>query len=134
SLSRFPRARRYLERHRESLAQRHCVRVWEKAWFDLHDLPATDITAATKIVVPDVADHCRFAVDRGRFFPLHSAYYIVLHNDRTADYVATILNSTIVEFTLRLLSPVAKDGFSRFRRQFLSTLPIPSADADEQRM
>ena len=52
SLSRFPRTRRHLERHRESLAQRHCVRVWEKAWFDLHDLPATDITAATKIVGP----------------------------------------------------------------------------------
>lgn len=133
ALSRFPGARRYLERHRGTLAQRHCVRVWEKAWFDLHDLPATDITSATKIVVPDVAEHCRFAVDRGRFFPLHSAYYIVLADDSRADFVAAILNSTVVEFILRLLSPVAKDGFSRFRRQFLSTLPIASGDAEERR-
>jgi hypothetical protein len=133
TLSRFPGARRYLERHRESLAQRHCVRVWEKTWFDLHDLPATDITAATKIVVPDVAEHCRFAVDRGRFFPLHSAYYIVLDDDSIVDYVTALLNSTVIEFALRLLSPIAKDGFSRFRRQYLATLPIPVAGVQERR-
>ena len=133
ALSRFQGARRYLERHRESLAQRHCVRVWEKTWFDMHDLPASDITRATKIVVPDVAEHCRFAVDRGEFFPLHSAYYIVLAESKRADFVAAILNSTVAEFILRLLSPVAKDGFSRFRRQFLSTLPIASADPVERR-
>ncbi|HET7500716.1 MAG TPA: Eco57I restriction-modification methylase domain-containing protein [Kofleriaceae bacterium] len=133
ALARFPRARRYLEQHRASLAQRHCVRVWEKAWFDLHDLPATDITGATKIVVPDVAEHCRFAVDHGRFFPLHSAYYIVLEDESSCDFVAAVLNSPVIEFILRLLSPVAKDGFSRFRRQFLATLPIASADAGERR-
>jgi hypothetical protein len=133
SLSRYPRARRYLERHRESLAQRHCIRVWEKAWFDLHDLPTTDITKATKIVVPDVAEHCRFAVDPGRFFPLHSVYYILLEDAGLVDYVATILNSIVIEFTLRLLAPVAKDGFSRFRRQFLATLPIPMTNARERR-
>jgi hypothetical protein len=133
TLSRFPHAKRYLERHRHSLAQRHCVRVWEKAWFDLHDQPATDITSATKIVVPDIAENCRFAVDRGKHFPLHSAYYIVLEDERQSDYVTAILNSTVIEFILRLLSPVAKDGFSRFRRQFLSTLPIPSADIQERR-
>jgi adenine-specific DNA-methyltransferase len=133
SLSRFPNARRYLERHRQSLAQRHCVRVWEKAWFDLHDQPATDITCATKIVVPDIAESCRFAVDRGKHFPLHSAYYIVLEDERQSEYVTAILNSTVIEFILRLLSPVAKDGFSRFRRQFLSTLPIPSAPMQERR-
>lgn len=133
TLSRFPRAKQYLECHRQLLMQRHCVRVWEKAWFDLHDHPATDITKATKIVVPDIAENSRFAVDRGKHFPLHSAYYIVLEDEQQSDYVTAILNSTVVEFILRLLSPVAKDGFSRFRRQFLSTLPIPSADTQERR-
>lgn len=117
----------------ESLAQRHCVRIWEKAWFDLHDLPATDITAATKIVVPDIAEYCRFAVDRRWFFPLHSAYYVVLHDDRTADYIAAILNSTIVEFTLRLLSPVAKDGLAgsagSSSRRYQSRAPISMSGA-----
>jgi hypothetical protein len=133
SLSRFPNARRYLERHRKALEQRHCVRVWEKPWFDLHDLPATDIAYATKILVPDVAESCRFAVDAGKYFPLHSAYYIVLKDAALADYITAILNSTVIEFAIRLLAPVAKDGFSRFRRQFLATLPIPLADGHERR-
>jgi hypothetical protein len=38
----------------------------------------------------------------------------------------------VVEFSIRLLAPVAKDGFSRFRRQFLATLPVPSASARER--
>lgn len=133
TLPNFPNAKRYLERHRQSLVQRHCVRVWEKAWFDLHDQPATDIANVTKIVVPDIAEKCRFAVDRGEFFPLHSAYYIVPEDERQADYITAVLNSTVIEFILRLLSPVAKDGFSRFRRQFLATLPIPSTNTKERR-
>lgn len=129
SLSKFPRAKRYLERHRRELEARHCVRVWEKAWYDLHDSPTHDVTNQTKILVPDIAETCRFAVDRGRFFPLHSAYYVLLHDNTAIDYVTAILNSQIVEFIIRLLAPVAKDGFSRFRRQFLATIPIPMPDA-----
>ncbi|HVV87232.1 MAG TPA: TaqI-like C-terminal specificity domain-containing protein [Kofleriaceae bacterium] len=132
TLARYPRARRYLERHRDILERRHCVRVWEKAWFDLHDLPATDITRAVKIVVPDVAEHCRFAVDRAASFPLHSAYYIMLLDERLADYTTAVLNSTVIEFCIRLLAPVAKDGFSRFRRQFLAALPIATTTNGER--
>jgi hypothetical protein len=43
------------------------------------------------------------------------------------------LNSSTVEFLIRLLAPVAKDGFSRFRRQFLATIPIPIPDPRMQR-
>lgn len=129
SLSRFPRAKRYLERHRRDLENRHCVRVWEKAWYDLHDSPTHDVAEQTKIVVPDIAESCRFAVDRGLYFPLHSAYYVLLHESAAIDYVTAILNSRVVEFMIRLLAPLAKDGFSRFRRQFLTTIPVPMPDA-----
>ncbi len=133
SLAKYPRARRYLERHRRDLEARHCVRVWEKAWFDLHDSPTLDIAGQTKILVPDVAESCRFAVDRGKFFPLHSAYYAILHDVRAIDFVTALLNSKVVEFMLRLLAPIAKDGFSRFRRQFLAAIPIPMPDAKTRR-
>ena len=129
----YPRARRYLERHRQVLQKRHCVRVWGKTWFDLHDQPATDITHAPKIVVPDLAEHCRFAVDHGTYFPLHSAYYIALKDAKQIDYVAAVLNSKVAEFTVRLLAPIAKDGFSRFRRQYLATMPIPEGDASSRK-
>jgi methylase of polypeptide subunit release factors len=129
SLSAFPKARRYLERHRTELEQRHCIRVWGKRWYDLHDQVRTDLAKQVKILVPDVANSNRFAVDRGQFFPLHSAYYLIPNSDIDPDFLAAVLNSRVSEFLIRLLAPVVKDGFSRYRRQFLATLPIPEGTA-----
>ena len=72
-------------------------------------------------------------MDRGGFLPLHSAYYVLLRDGCALDYVTIVLNSSTVEFLIRLLAPVAKDGFSRFRRQFLATIPIPVPDLRTQR-
>jgi adenine-specific DNA-methyltransferase len=130
SLSAFPKARRYLERHRADLERRHCVRVWGKRWYDLHDQVPTDLAKKVKILVPDVASSNRFVVDRGRFFPLHSAYYLIPKPGIDPDVLVAVLNSKVSEFLIRLLAPVVKDGFSRYRRQFLATLPIPDVNAD----
>ena len=74
---------------------------------------------------PRVWESNRFVVDRGRFFPLHSAYYLIPKGDIDPDFLVAVLNSRVSEFLIRLLAPVVKDGFSRYRRQFLATLPIP---------
>lgn len=127
-IARYPKARRHLSRERSTLELRHCVRVWRKQWYDLHDPVPFDIAKAPKIVVPDVADRSRFAVDEGRYLPLHSAYYIVPTDTRDLDFLAALLNSTPLTFLMRFRSPVVKDGFSRYRRQFLAELPVPLVD------
>ncbi len=132
-LRRFPRLRRHLESHRVSLEARHCVRVWEKAWYDLHDQAAIDLARREKILVPDVAEGNRFAVDGGRFLPLHSAYYLLPRGGENLFYLVGVLNSSVCEFLIRLLAPRVKDGFSRYRRQFLATLPIPVPSLSEIR-
>ncbi len=128
ALSRFPGAYRHLARSKADLLARHCVRTWGKKWYDVHDPVSFDLRSTTKIVVPDVADTNRFAVDPGTAIPLHSAYYIVPRH--VEPYALTaILNSLPLEFLIRLEAPVVKDGFSRYRKQFLETLPIPTLDA-----
>ncbi len=124
----FPKTRAYLEQHREELKTRHCVRKWKKAWYDIHDPWTLDITGVTKVLVPDVARGNRFALDDGTFCPLHSAYYVI-PRDVEPEFLTALLNSTPIEFLVRLLAPVVKDGFSRYRRQFLITLPIPEASS-----
>ncbi|MBK8936303.1 MAG: Eco57I restriction-modification methylase domain-containing protein [Polyangiaceae bacterium] len=124
-LNRFPGARRYLRRHRDELEARHCVRVWEKSWFDLHDQPTCDLAKLPKLLVPDVANTNRFAVDTGMFMPLHSVYYVVGKPGVDLNFLAAVLNSNVATFLLRLFSPVVKDGFQRYRQQFLFKLPIP---------
>jgi adenine-specific DNA-methyltransferase len=122
----FPKTKAYLEAHRRELESRHCVRTWQKAWYDIHDPWTLDITRITKVLVPDVACSSRFVLDSGAFCPLHSAYYVI---PRCVDpmYLTAVLNASPLEFLIRLLAPVVKDGFSRYRRQFLVTLPIPEA-------
>jgi hypothetical protein len=122
----YPRINAYLLRHRDRLEKRHCYRVWGKAWYDIHDPVAYDIARTPKILVPDVANSNRFVFDPGTYCPLHSAYYIV-PNGIEPYYLTAILNSRPVEFLMRLLAPVVKDGFSRYRKQFLMPLPIPAA-------
>ncbi|MEO5727121.1 MAG: TaqI-like C-terminal specificity domain-containing protein [Byssovorax sp.] len=130
-LAAFPGARRYLTRHRADLEARHCVRVWGKAWYDLHDQVLLNLAGQTKILVPDVASSNRFAVDPGRYFPLHSVYYLIPKNDIDPYYLTAIMNSRMAEFLIRLLSPVVKDGFSRYRQQFLATVPVPDGRPEE---
>lgn len=123
----YPKAKAYLATHRKELESRHCVRVWEKAWYDLHDQAVIDIARQPKILVPDVANTNRFAVDEGRFLPLHSAYYILPSEGVDLHFLTAVLNSRVSRFLIRLFAPVVKDGFNRYRRQFVAMLPVPKA-------
>jgi hypothetical protein len=125
----YPNAYAYLNEHRSVLEQRHCVRRWGKAWYDLHDpVPPADLAARTKILVPDIAYGSRFALDEGRYLPLHSAYYIITR-DIDPLFLTAVLNSKPLEFLIRLRTPKVKDGFSRYRKQFLTALPVPAVGA-----
>ncbi len=128
----FPRTYSYLGGHREELESRHCVRRWGKTWFDLHDPWTLNITTMPKILFPDLANSSRFVLDEGRYCPLHSAYYILPRNV-DPEYLVAILNSAPLEFLVRLHAPLAKDGFSRYRKQFVKNLPIPQQSTQEMR-
>jgi hypothetical protein len=105
------------------------VRTWDKAWFDIHDPVLENVTRVPKVLVPDIAAGPRFVFDDGRRCPLHSAYYIV-PKDVDGRFLAAILNSRPIEFLIRMRAPIVKDGFNRYRRQFLVDLPIPSIDEE----
>lgn len=127
ALDDFPEAAKYLAEHRASLEARHCVRQWGKAWYDWHDQPQCDLARQPKILVPDLALTNRFAVDGGEFLPLHSVYYLLPKDEGALYYLLGVLNSSVAEYLVRLLSPRMKDGFSRYRQQFLAEIPIPQA-------
>ncbi|MGG5259210.1 Eco57I restriction-modification methylase domain-containing protein [Phycicoccus avicenniae] len=124
-LERFPRTRRWLAKHRGELEGRHAVRKWGKAWWDLHDPVTLPLHETAKVLVPDVARQNRFALDRGKYVPQHSAYYL-MPRGVDADVLTALLNSAPVELVMRSTAPLVKDGFSRYRRQYLLDLPIPT--------
>jgi len=108
------------------------VRRWGKVWYDIHDPWNFDLTSSGKVLFPDVANSNRFTFDPGGLLPLHSAYYI-LPRIVDGEFLAAILNSKVFEFLIRLFAPVVKDGFSRYRKQFLRTLPIPELSSSERK-
>lgn len=126
----FPGARRWLLRHRTALEQRHCVRVWGRSWWDLHD-PLRDAThLRPKVLVPDLARSNRFAADEQGLVPQHSLYALVPQASTSAVLLAALLNSSAIEYLVRTSAPVVKDGFRRYRRQFLLDLPVPEVAPD----
>ncbi len=122
----YPRTRRWLSKHRTLLLARHAVRKWGKPWWDLHDPITLPLHQTPKLLVPDVAKQNRFAVDDGTLVPQHSAYFL-LPRGIDPDVLAAILNSEPVELAMRSTAPLVKDGFSRYRRQYLLDLPVPTA-------
>ena len=130
-LKAFPLVREYLRAHKKELEARHCVRKWSKAWYDIHDPWTFNLTKMPKVVFPDLARSNRFAFDDGRLCPLHSAYYMT-SSSMDLEYLAAILNSKPVEFFAHVVSPIAKDSFRRYRRQFLVGLPIPALSSADR--
>lgn len=125
----YPRARGWLVRNELALRARHCVRVWDKAWWDLHDPVGLPLHQTPKVLVPDLARSNRFVADPGEFVPQHSAYYIVAASPSPMA-LSAVLNSPHVELVIRTHAPRAKDGFSRYRRQFLMDVPVPHLSAE----
>jgi methylase of polypeptide subunit release factors len=123
----FPLARAHVERYRKALEQRHCVRVWGKAWYDLHDPVTFDLAMRPKILLPDVAYEPRFALDLGGLVPVHSAYYLLLRPDAQPDgeRLTALLNSPSVAADLRRRAPTAKSGYRRFRTAVLRDVVVP---------
>jgi adenine-specific DNA-methyltransferase len=128
-IARYPATHAYLSGHRSDLERRHCVRTWGKQWYDIHDPWSFDIAATPKIIVPDVAFSNRFAADAGNLCPLHSVYYLIPADPADIDYLTAVLNSGVIEFCIRATAPIVKDGFVRYRKQFLQPLPIPRCNS-----
>jgi hypothetical protein len=133
-LERHPGAAAHLARHRDALERRHCVRVWRKRWYDLHDPVVSDLAVRPKLLVPDLARTSRFAFDPGRVVPLHSAYYLEIGAGTgfEPEALAALLNTPELEAELLRRAPLAKSGYRRFRAQFLRELPVPKLTPAEQ--
>ena len=125
-LEQFPLTKAYLSEFRPILERRQVVTVKNQPWYAFTDPSKSDLSRMAKILVPDIAEHNRFVFDPGEFFPLNSAYYI-FPKGINPQFLTALLNSVPIEFLIRLRAPIAKSRFSRYRRQFLAPLPIPTS-------
>ncbi|MGN0029320.1 MAG: class I SAM-dependent DNA methyltransferase [Marinilabiliaceae bacterium] len=124
-LDKYPKAKEYLERHRDKLASRHKARRNPARWYGTIDSVDRTLTGKPKILVPDISGNTRIFVDSGNFYPQHNIYYVTGQDERTLKLLASFLMSDFVRRQLSSLSNRMNGGFARWQSQYLRKIRIP---------
>ena len=89
-------------------------------WWELRPCVFEADFLKTKIVYPDIANECDFALDHNGYYPDMTTFFIPL-NDL---YLIGVLNSTISYFFFSKKSAEVRGGYLRFKKQYTEKLPI----------
>ena len=124
-LDRYPRAKQYLESHREKLSARHIAKRASSRWYRTIDRIVPSLQAEPKIVLPDMSGNTFVFVDEGQYYPLHNIYYITGQNLKNLKVLAALLMSDFVRNPLASVTNKMNGGFARWQSQHLRKLRLP---------
>ena len=128
-LSRYPRAKAYLESHEETLRARKYVIDGGRRWYEIwvpHEPAGWD---REKVVFPDISEEPRFFYDPGGSVVQGDCYWIVTKENCSPDWLLVILavcNSTLAtKFYDTAFHNKLYSGRRRFMTQFVKQFPLP---------
>lgn len=132
NIDEYPAIKRHLSQFKEELTPKKSKgeKVGRKPgsyeWYEIQDsVEYYGDFEKPKIVFPDIAMSCRFAFDDEGFFPEATCFEIPVKDL----YLLVLLNSRLIFFYIRLITPVLGDvnkrGRLRFKKIYLNNLPIP---------
>jgi len=122
----YPAIKAHLLPFKEKLEKR----ATKQEWFELQQAQAAYVPAfeAAKIGYIDICDRSNFVLDTSASYYANTGYFI-----SNADFFAVaLLNSPAIWWLLSGLSPAIRGGFHRLFTQYVETLPIPGASAEEK--
>ena len=119
----FPLAKARLNRFRESLKKRSCVRS-ENTWFKTIDRTVPGDWAEEKILVPELSRIPSTAYDNTGLMPSHGIYTI-FSDEWPTEILSYLLSSGILHVTLDAIAPRMRSGSIRCYKRFLAQIPIP---------
>jgi len=136
NLKDFANLKNYFEERKIDLEKRHYVLEAGKEWFELWNPRDPDIfEAKPKIVTPDISTNNSFAMDfEGKWYCLDTCFIIVLKEEFLEYYsfLIALLNSNILEFYFKQISPFISGGYYRYKTQYLEQLPIRLPQTSEE--
>jgi type I restriction-modification system DNA methylase subunit len=130
-IEKYPEVKKHLEQWKEKLAPKKSKKddVGRKPgryqWYELQDTTEyfKDF-GKPKIIYPDIGITCRFTLDEVGYFPEATSFELPLKDL----YLLSLLNSNLMFFFIRSLTPVLGDtnerGRLRFKTVYLRRLPI----------
>lgn len=131
NIDRFPNALDYLKQFKTALQERRdSGRVFkntDKTWFEYWDSKPICFESP-KIVFPDISNQNNFYLDIKGTGYLNTCYGIFLKDDSKCHYILGILNSRLIEFFIKRISPFVRGGFYRYKTKYVEQLPIQTID------
>ena len=124
-LNKYPKAKQYLESHKQILERRHIVKNNGRVWYSLIDKIKPQLLKQPKILLPDLSGNNVVFIDYGSFYPAHNIYYITGNNLCELELLAAILMSKFVRSQIESISNKMNGGLPRWQSQSIKKIRIP---------
>lgn len=129
NLEDYPRAKSYLESHRNRLSSRHVAKKAPSRWYKTIDRISASLLKQPKILLPDMSGNTYVFIDEGNFYPLHNIYYVTGGSNKQLRLLAAFLMSDFVREQLSAVTNRMKGGFARWQSQHIRKLRFPDITA-----
>jgi hypothetical protein len=123
-LDRYPRFRRFMEKHEEALRRRNVAQRSGAGWYRTIDRIHRSLLTTPKLLIPDIKGAAHVVYEDGRYYPHHNLYYVAssvwdLHA------LQAVLRSQLCRLFIVAYSTRMRGGFLRFQAQYLRRLRLP---------
>jgi len=138
--SEFPNTYQYFKDNEVELKKRrYLIDAIEsgsrKEWFEIWNPRSYDWFNQPKIITPNLSTENNFAFDEDGVFLDHDCYGIILKDKRRENYLYILgfLNSHLLDFFLKQISPYASGKYYRYMTGYLEKLPIKLPETSEEK-
>jgi hypothetical protein len=132
-ISAYPNIRFHLLKFKDKLNSRAFVtKKSSKEWFEYPNAGHPSVFIEPKIIVPDISTCNNFSIDRDGFFCLKTCYTINTKSTFNIHFLLGILNSNLLEFYFKRISPFISGGYYRYMSGYLEQLPIRFPQTPEE--
>ena len=134
SIENFPAVKKYLQSFGDRLEQSGrpgCRKKSAHAWFETQDAVAYyPEFEKEKLIWIQLTNDGRFACDTEKLYPMASVFVMT---GEDIQYLLAVLNSRLVNWQMRHLSPTSGMGVLQWKKIYVEKLPIPQIPKAEQR-
>lgn len=120
----YPGLDAYLQSKRADLSSRYVARSDPTTWFRTIDRPRPGLLRTPKLLIADILQVPRFALDaEGRFYP-RNGVYVLVSSEWPLPALRLILESGLARLFLSATSPTVRAGSVRCQAQYLRDIPL----------
>ncbi|MBI4182016.1 MAG: N-6 DNA methylase, partial [Candidatus Aenigmarchaeota archaeon] len=126
-MRKYPMALNHILKFKAILEKRYCVERGGKELYE-YDGPRYNSVyeGEEKIITPDISKKSNFSLAGDVRHFKNTCYVINLQKDTipTPKFLLGVLNSSLIEFYIKQVSPFVSGGYYRYKTQYLEDIPI----------